>query len=172
MVNSVMVQIEPNPETVEALLDTTWRTAASENIRTDGLDRKATALATLASIALSLAATAGSEVASVNAFSFAFYVIGLVQLVLALLLAVSALSPRKHLALGMTYLERFPKWGELLKTPTQVRAETMYGLIGAIARERLINLRKARELRWAFGFLVTGLLSLFGASSILGAGGL
>src|SRR5437879_2458798 len=45
---------EPIPETVEALLDTTWRVAAAEAARTDALDRKAASLATFASLVLSL----------------------------------------------------------------------------------------------------------------------
>ena len=40
-----VVKPQPNPETVDALLDTTWRLAAAETARTDALDRKAATVA-------------------------------------------------------------------------------------------------------------------------------
>lgn len=51
----------PNPQTVEALLDTTWRVADAEAARTDALDRKASTLATFASLLASLTATLGAR---------------------------------------------------------------------------------------------------------------
>jgi hypothetical protein len=57
----MVVRPEPIPETVEALLDTTWRVAAPEGARTDALDRKAASLATFASLVLSLSATLGGR---------------------------------------------------------------------------------------------------------------
>jgi hypothetical protein len=51
----------PNPETVEALLDTTWRVADAEAARTDGLDRKLTSLATFASLLISVVAVLGGR---------------------------------------------------------------------------------------------------------------
>jgi len=53
--------VQPNPATVEALLDTTWRMVAAETARTDGLDRKAATLATFASLLASLTATLGGQ---------------------------------------------------------------------------------------------------------------
>jgi hypothetical protein len=52
---------EANPETVEALLDTTWRVVAAEGARTDALDRKASSLATFASLVLSLSGVLGGR---------------------------------------------------------------------------------------------------------------
>jgi hypothetical protein len=48
-----------NPETVDALLDTTWRLVSAEDARTESLDRKAATLATFASLVLSLVAGLG-----------------------------------------------------------------------------------------------------------------
>lgn len=48
---------QPNPETVEVLLDTTWRVASAESGRTEGLDRKAATVATFASVVAALTAT-------------------------------------------------------------------------------------------------------------------
>jgi hypothetical protein len=54
-----MVEPQPNPETVAALLDTTWRIVESETARTDALDRKAATVATFASLIVTLTATLG-----------------------------------------------------------------------------------------------------------------
>jgi hypothetical protein len=55
----VAVRPRPNPETVETLLDTTWRVSADERARTESLERKASILATFASVVLSLTASLG-----------------------------------------------------------------------------------------------------------------
>jgi anti-sigma factor RsiW len=52
----------PNPKTVEALLDTTWRVAVAETGRTDSLDRKASTLATFSSLLASFTATLPEQV--------------------------------------------------------------------------------------------------------------
>jgi hypothetical protein len=46
LVRMNVVQPPRNPETVEVLLDTTWRIASSESARTEALDRKAATVAT------------------------------------------------------------------------------------------------------------------------------
>lgn len=149
----------PNPETVEALLDTTWRLAASEAGRTEALDRKAATLATFASLLVTLAATLGIRFLerSGEPWSVAVFLGGLAALVFSIGLAVRALIPREYLTLGMEYLRRFPTWSEILKRPEQVRGETMRGLIEAIARERDANATKARLIRWAFLSFAAGL---------------
>ncbi len=59
--------------------------------------------------------------------------------------------------LGVAYLERFPKWAEILKPRVQVQGETMTGLIEAIAQERRVNRKKAVAVRFAFILLLAGL---------------
>ena len=54
-----VIEPRPNPETVEALLDTTWRVAQTETARTDALDRKAATAASFASVLATLTATLG-----------------------------------------------------------------------------------------------------------------
>lgn len=54
-----MIEPQPNPETVEALLDTTWRLAGAETARTDALDRKAATIASFVSLVAALTATVG-----------------------------------------------------------------------------------------------------------------
>jgi hypothetical protein len=159
----------PNSETVAALLDTTWRVADGERARTEGLDRKAASLATFASLVLSLTATLGTRLSSdPSGWMIGLYVAGLVTLTLAVAAAVVALVPKEHLGLGMAYLERFPKWSEILKDPVQVRGETMAGLVEAIAIERALNRTKANLVRWAFLLLLVGLAFVVAEASILG----
>src|SRR2546423_1611290 len=100
---------EPLPETVDALLDTTWRVAAAESARTDALDRKAASLATFASLVLALLAALGGRLVATHAASwvFALYATGLATLVAATGAAVWVLLPKEQLMLGVAYLERF-----------------------------------------------------------------
>ncbi len=132
---------QPNPDTVEALLDTTWRVAGVESQRTDALDRKAATVATFASVVAALTAALG--VRFVERFpewwAFTLFVLGLGALVASVASAVLVLMPREQLTLGIAYLRRFPTWGEILKPPERVRGETMRTLVEAIARERVTN---------------------------------
>jgi len=152
--------VQPNPATVEALLDTTWRAASAEASRTDGLDRKAATLATFASLLVSLAATLGVRLAAGEVWAFALFCSGLLALVLAVGLAVRALLPREHVTLSTAYLEQFPTWAEIRKSRAQVQGETMRALVSAVAHERELNDRKAEQVRSAFVFLVVGLVLL------------
>jgi anti-sigma-K factor RskA len=54
---AVSTSPQPNPATVEALLETTWHLTASEAARTEALDRKSATLATFASLLTALTAT-------------------------------------------------------------------------------------------------------------------
>jgi hypothetical protein len=123
------------------------------------LDRKAASLATFASLVLSLAAALGGRLVSAQEARWVFgpYALGLALLVLAIGAAVWVLLPKEQLMLGLAYLERFPKWSEILKPRVQVQGETMAGLVEAIALERRVNQRKAHAVRWAFLLLVGGL---------------
>jgi hypothetical protein len=162
---------EINPQTVEALLETTWRMADGEADRTDGLDRKASTVATFSSLVLSLTATLGGRL--LEAFShplaFGLYLFGLVALIASVACAVRALFPKEHITLAMGYLERFPKWSEVRKRPEQVRGETITTLVEAIALERRTNEAKVRNVRWAFGLLLVGLGFVVIEAAILGA---
>lgn len=114
---------KPNPETVEVLLDTLWRVTASEAAVTEDLDRKASTLATFASVVLSLTASLGAGFleAFAEQWAFALYVAGLLALLGSVALAVRVLWPKGHVTLSMARIERFPMWSEILKSPEQVR---------------------------------------------------
>jgi hypothetical protein len=161
----------PNLETVEVLLDTVWRVTASEAAVTQDLDRKASTLATFASVVLSLTASLGAGFLESFAerWAFALYVAGLIALLGSVALAVRVLWPKGHVTLGMARIERFPMWSEIRKPPEQVRAETMDALVEALAEERDINRGKGRDVRAAFALLLTGLVFVVLEASILGA---
>jgi hypothetical protein len=162
-----VLETEPNPETIEVLLDTTWRVAGIESQRTDALDRKAAAVATFASVLATLTATLGVRfVEQLDAWwALTLFAIGLVAFLAAVALALSALRPREYLTLGIAYLERFPTWGEIRKSPDQVRGTTMRGLVQAIAFERDTNVGKAAAVRRSFALLVAG-LALVGVEAV------
>jgi hypothetical protein len=158
-----------NSETVEALLDTTWRVSSFENARTDTLDGKAATLATFASLVLSLVATLGRGFLDrfPDLWAVLLYVAGLGLLVASIGLSMLVLLPKEQLTLGLDYLRRFPKWSEILKPPEQVRGEVMRGLVEALARERTLNRDKARRVRQAFKCLFFGLLFVTAEAAIL-----
>ena len=84
-----VVAPRPNPETVEALLDASWRVAAAEAARTDAVDRKASSLATFASLVAALTATLGIQFVEEidTVWAIALFIAGLASLVLSVGLA-------------------------------------------------------------------------------------
>ncbi len=161
---------QPNPATVEVLLDTTWRLTASEASRTDALDRKAATLATFASLLTALTATLGLRFVedTLAWWALTLFTGALVLLGTAVVLAVIVLLPREYLTLGIDYLRRFPTWSEIVKAPEQVRGETMRTLIRAIAREREGNDAKARLVGWAYIALAAALVLTIAEAVTLG----
>lgn len=155
-----VVAPQPNPETVEALLDATWRLAAAEAARTDAVDRKASSLATFASLVAALTATLGIQfVKELDAvWALALFLAGLGSLVMSVGLAALVLRPREYVSLGIEYLKRFATWREILKPPEQARGEMMATLVEAIARERDVNVGKIVLVKRSLAFLIAGLL--------------
>jgi hypothetical protein len=155
-----VVEPQPNPETVEVLLDTTWRVASAESARTEALDRKAATVATFASVVAALTATLGVRLVEQEPawWTLALFLTGLGALVGSVMFAVQALRPKEYLSLGLAYVKRFPTWGEILKPPGQVRGETMRTLIETIVRERATNKRKVDAIRRSFSLLLAGLV--------------
>jgi len=98
-----MVEPQPNPETVEALLDATWRLADAEAARTDALDRKAATVASFASLVAALTATVGLRfVDELEAWwAFGLFLTCLVVLLGSVCGAIRALWPREYLTLGI-----------------------------------------------------------------------
>lgn len=156
-----------NPETVAALLDVTWHVTDAERARTESLDRKAASLATFVSLILAVIATLAPQLLGgrESVWLLLPFALELVALAVAAAFAVAVLLPKEHVGLSMKYLERFPNWSEIRKEPAQVQGEAMFGLIEAIAKERAINQRKARMVRFAYQSLFVALL----VAAVLGA---
>lgn len=93
---------QPNPATVEVLLDTTWRVVAVENARTDALDRKASTLATFSSLLTSLTATLGFRFIdrADTVWALLVFWVGLAALVMSVALAVRALLLSEYVTAG------------------------------------------------------------------------
>ena len=145
----------PNPETVEALLDTTWRVAGNETTRTDAIDRKASTVATFADSAR--ADRPGERGENPSWWIVALFASTLLVLLVSVVVGVAALFPREYLTLGLAYLRQFPTWRETMKRPETVRGETMRGVIEALARERRANDRKVRLVKSAYTLLIAAL---------------
>lgn len=166
-----MVGPRPNPKTVEAIYDIVWRVASAEGGRTDGLDRKAATLATFASILTSLTATLSfGFVQEVSTWwAFALFAAALTAMAASVFQAVRALLPKEYVSLGMDYLERLPKWSEIMKDPEDVRGEAVQGVVAAIAIERRTNDGKVANVRRAFKLLLVGLVLICSEAATLAA---
>jgi hypothetical protein len=70
----------------------------------------------------------------------------------------------------MVYLQRFPTWSEIRKSPEDVQGETMRGLIQALARERETNDRKVKLVRWGYLWLLAGLMLITAEAITLAVG--
>ena len=71
--------------------------------------------------------------------------------------SLQALRPKEYVSLGIEYVSRFPTWGEILKSPEQVRGETMRALVRSISHERATNDRKVGWIHRSFTLLLIGL---------------
>jgi hypothetical protein len=142
---------------------------ASETGRTDALDRKASTVATFASLVTTLTATLGPRFIEQFGTSWALtlFITGLGALAFSVVMAVVALFPREYLSLGIAHLQRFPTWSEIRKPVAQVRGETMRGLVEAVSREREVNARKAGWVRWSFVRLLSGLVLIAAEAATL-----
>lgn len=157
--------IEPNAETVEAVLDTAWRAANAEASHTDSLDRKAASVATFAALASTIAAArvdrGESHVAVV------LFIVGLSVLVAAVAAAVWALLPKERRFLGLAYLESLTRWPQLMRNATEVRGDLAVTLCGTVIVERAANRRKTLAVRTAFMLLCLGLALIAAEVSIV-----
>lgn len=149
---------QPNPATVEALLDITWRMVDAEDSRREGVNQKASSLATFTSLVLSLTATLGGEFLQLDeGWALGLYLASLLVLAAALAVAIVVLLPRRRQTLSTAYLDRFPTWAEILKEPAHVRGEAMQGLIATLKADRELNHRNAGRLFLGFALLFLGL---------------
>jgi hypothetical protein len=151
--------IEPDSDTVEVVLDTAWRAAASEWTQTDSLDRKAASVATFAALAVALATSQRSD-SAVRAS-------GLVLLLGAVAAAVWALLPKERRVLGLAYLDWLTRWPQLMRGRTEIEGDLAVTLLATIAVERAANRRKMLAVRASFTLLFLGLAVIAAGASIV-----
>ena len=150
-----------NPATVAVLLDITWRTVDAESARREGINGKASSLASFAAVVLSLTATLGREFLDLeDTWQLVLYTVSLLALVAALAVAVWALLPQKRQVFGASYLARFPEWSQISKAPELVQGEAMRGLLAGLESDRELNHRNARRVFVGFVLLAVGLFAV------------
>jgi hypothetical protein len=149
-----------NSATVEVLLDTAWRIAASEDTRRDQINGKATSLVSFSAVVVSLTASLGGGLLDQadSGWALGLFLASLSALVGAVGVAIFVLLPRELLTFSTAHVRALPDWPEITKSPDQVRGETMQGLVRMVERERTINQRNARQTFIAFILLFVGLL--------------
>jgi len=92
-----------NPATVAAHLDTAWRIVGAEQVRREGLERKASSIATFSSVVISLSVALGVKLANVaGAFGPVLYGIALAALLASVGAALWVLLPRPYDTLGLS----------------------------------------------------------------------
>ena len=144
-----------------ALLDITWRTVDAESARREGINGKASSLASFAAVVLSLTATLGREFLRLeDGWQLALYTLSLLSLVAALGVAVWALLPQKRQVFGAAYLASFPEWSQIVKAPELVQGEAMRGLLAGLKTDRELNHRNAQRVFAGFVLLGAGLLAV------------
>ena len=121
-------------------------------------------LATFSSILVSITTLGATLVWSrglsrpVLALALPGIIVAIGLLVASVVVAAVALLPTEQLTLDAEYVRSLPTWHEVRKEPTQVRGDTLRGLVTAIAVERVTNERKAGRVQIALWLLVAGLV--------------
>lgn len=152
---------EPNPETVSVLLDTAWRLAAAEQTRREGLERKASSVATFASVVVSLTAALGVKLANIaGTWGPIVYAFALGLLLASVGSSLWVLLPRPYVSFGNEYVEALGKRPRVTAPPDQVQGEAVNGLSATILSARKINDRNATRVFVALVFLSLGLCLL------------
>ena len=93
---------------------------------------------------------------------------GIAALTCSLACAVRMLWPVEYISLRTPYIRRFTTWDTILRSPADVRDDTMKNLVEVIAGERSVNDRKTQWLRLSLALLVAGLTLISTAGVILG----
>jgi len=162
---------QPNPETVAVLLDTAWRLAAAEQTRREGLERKASSVATFASVIVSLTAALGVKLASAGSgelgpIVFAF---ALVLLLSSVATALWVLLPRPYVSFGNEYVQSLGARSRVCASPDQTQGEAINGLSRTLLSARAINDKNAVRVFVALIFLISGLCLLAGEAAAIAA---
>jgi len=156
-----------NADTVEAVLDLTWKLLDDERDRDASFITRAVGIAGFAGIIATLAGAVSRDLLgaqllepwkTVAAAIFVFAMTALGVTVCVVILGV--LRPRESLSLGADEIRRYPTWEFVGADKALVQGRALRGLTRALLRQRARNDGKAKALRWAYRTLLAGLLAI------------
>jgi hypothetical protein len=157
-------------ETVALSLDTLWRLSAEEAAKTDGLERKAAALASLAGLVVAVNGAFGMNVArSEGGWLLALFVLSYPLLIAAVAFAALAVQPAAHKVFGASELARLERPESTRDKPSAARLRIIAGLIERIGEERAVVERKKTRVEVAFALFMCGLVVVAIDASALAA---
>jgi hypothetical protein len=147
------------PETLNIHVETLWHLTAEEIAKTDSVERKATALASLAGFVVAVNGAFGlSVVRSVGGWPMYVYVASLGALLAAVGFAALAIRPATHAVFGADYIRGLESPDELRHSASAARLKVVSLLIERILEERNVVCQKKGHVVWAFYALATGLI--------------
>jgi hypothetical protein len=156
-----------NPETVDALLDVTWKLLDDERDRDTSFNTRAVGVAGFAGIIAALAASTSKDLLGASlespwrAIATTVFVLAMVSLAATVLVVIQGvLRPRESLSLGAAEISRYPTWEFVGADKAMVQGRTLLGLTKALLRQRERNDKKASALKWAYRWLLVGLLAI------------
>jgi hypothetical protein len=148
-----------DPETVSTYVETLWHLADEEIAKTDSLEGKATALASLGGFIVAVNGAFGlGLVRSVGGLWWLAYTASLVALLLAVWYAALAIRPADHTVFGADYIRGLETEAELKQNPNAARLRVISLLIKRVLEERKVVKTKSERVIRAFYFLAAGLI--------------
>jgi len=164
-----------NAETVEAVLDLTWKQLDHERERDASFNARAVGIAGFAGITGTLAGAVTRDLLGAQllepwrTIAAVVFVIAMVALGIAVAVVIlGVLRPRESLSLGADEIRRYPTWEFVGADKALVQGRALLGLTRALLRQRERNDAKAGALRWGYRTLLAGLLAIVALGLTLG----
>jgi hypothetical protein len=156
------------PETLSVYVDTLWRLVAEEIVKTDSLERKAAALASLSGVVLAVNGAFGLNVVRGDGgWPFALYVLSFPFLLVGVGAAALALRPAKHTVFGEIDISSLRGLEALKRERRHAQLWSISGLIDRVLAERAVVLAKNAWVQRAFAFFFCGLFVVAIEASVL-----
>jgi hypothetical protein len=166
--------LEPQPETVDALLSATVRVIEDERARGDTADTKAGQLVGFTGVILAVEASLGSGVFDhgiSGGYSYAFvalFVVSLLALVAAACIAIRGLlSPQETLAFRREYVQELADGDLVLAESVEIKRTLIRTYGRELVSEEQRNNRKLDVVSRAGLLLLIGVVALAGEGGIL-----
>jgi len=163
------------PETVDTLLDVTWRLLDDERARDTSFIGRAVGIAGFAGIVATLSGSVTDDLLGAplaepwKTLSVVVFVIAMLSLALAVFFVIhGVLQPRESLSLGADEIRRYPTWEFVGADKALVQGRTLLGLTRALLGQRARNDDKANALKRAYSSLLVGLLAIVALGLTLG----